>query len=74
MDSDHIYFARRAEEERAAAAAATSEAARESHAQLASRYQDVADSLERLRMAEGSRPTLSIRVKNSTETENAPTR
>lgn len=46
QETDHDYFTRRAREEHAAAGRAACEEARESHAQLARRYSNVAAALD----------------------------
>ena len=55
MESDAIYFDRRAREERAAAAKSTSSGARQSHLVMAERYEELASALEinRWEMASG---------------------
>lgn len=47
MESDRLYFERRAEQERAAAASADHEQARKAHLELATRYEDMAAAIER---------------------------
>lgn len=46
MESDRLYFFRRAEEERAAGAAAAGVEAREAHMELARRYDNLALAIE----------------------------
>ena len=41
LESDHVYFARRASEERTAAIRTQSDEARKSHIELAERYEDL---------------------------------
>lgn len=47
MEADFNYFSRRAQEERIAAMKASNPAARRSHVEMAERYDELADSIER---------------------------
>ena len=46
MESDSMFFARRASDERAAAIRAKHPSARRAHLELAERHQDIADAIE----------------------------
>lgn len=55
MDSDNLYFARRAAEERRAAELAIDPVARSTHLELACRYGELADAMRQT--SEGALPT-----------------